>query len=68
MKRHDGSFLEPKTKLRAGELLIVDLARPVNLSLKPFAYDLTLQEDKDILVINKPQVWLHPGMVLTSAL
>ena len=31
--REDGSLIEPKTKLQAGEVLVVDLARPQILTL-----------------------------------
>ena len=61
--REDGSFIEPKTKLRAGEVLVVDLARPKVAKLKPFECKLDiLHEDDQMVVINKPAgMVVHPG-------
>ena len=61
--RQDGSSFEPKTKLRAGEVLRVDLTRPSIQMLEPYNVLLDiLFEDKDILVINKPSgMVVHPG-------
>ena len=61
--REDGSFIVPKTKLRAGEVLVVDLARPKVAKLKPFGYKLDiLHEDDQMVVINKPTgMVVHPG-------
>ncbi len=61
--REDGSLIEPKTKLQAGEVLVVDLTRPQVANLKPFECNLDiLYEDSEILVINKPSgMVVHPG-------
>ena len=61
--REDGSLIEPKTKLHAGEVLVVDLSRPHVPKLKPFQCNLDiLYEDYEILVVNKPSgMVVHPG-------
>ena len=49
--------------MRAGEVLVVDLARPKVAKLKPFECKLDiLHEDDQMVVINKPAgMVVHPG-------
>ncbi len=61
--RKNGVSLEPKSKLDAGEWLIVDLNRPQVESLSPYIKELEVfYEDCDLLVVNKPSgMVVHPG-------
>jgi 23S rRNA pseudouridine1911/1915/1917 synthase len=63
--RVDGkTVLEPKHKLRGGELLAVDELTPeADLAHQPQDLDLTLvYEDADVLVVDKPAgLVVHPG-------
>ena len=61
--RFDGSVIEPKTKLIAGDQLRVCLVRPTMEPLIPYEHDLdVLFEDEHILVINKQAgMVVHPG-------
>ena len=61
--RKDGSNIEPKTKLLAGEIFYVNLTRPAVKQFDPFRFDLDIfYEDEDLLVINKPSgMVVHPG-------
>ena len=61
--RKDGSNIEPKTRLLAGETFYVNLTRPAVKQFDPFRFDLDIfYEDEDLLVINKPSgMVVHPG-------
>ena len=61
--RMDGSRIEPKCKLVAGDQLQVSLVRPDIEKLTPYEHNLdVLFEDEHILVINKQAgMVVHPG-------
>ena len=61
--RKDGSNIEPKTKLRAGEIFCINLTRPSVKQFDPYRFDLDVfHEDEDLLVVNKPSgMVVHPG-------
>ena len=61
--RHDGSKLEPKTKVLAGDKLILSLTRPNPQIYLPAPIPLNIiHEDSDLIVLNKsPGMVVHPG-------
>ncbi len=59
----DGTRLEPKSKVRSGDHLLVDLSRPTVRSLEPCDCHLeVIHEDDHLIVINKAAgMVVHPG-------
>ena len=54
VSRKDGSLVEPKTKVTAGQEFRIDLTRPATLPLEPFNFALNiLYENKDVHVVDK---------------
>ncbi len=61
--RADGTSLEPKSKISAGEEFLIDLRRPEVKKHLPYEYPLKiLYEDESVFVVNKDSGMVtHPG-------
>ena len=61
--RHDGTKIEPKTKVVAGDKLLLSLSRPNLQIYRPVPITLeVIHEDSDLIVLNKPPgMVVHPG-------
>ena len=53
----------PSKKIKAGDIISLEVPQPKKTSLKPFNFKLDIiYEDDDLIVINKPAgISVHPG-------
>jgi len=59
----NGREVKPSYKIKAGDVIDIDIPQPVELEINPEDIDLDiLYEDEDVIVINKPQgMVVHPA-------